>query len=302
MNELYAADPVACKNSSELKLLLASFGPYTGRYLASYPVNWSSIVEKNLGSVGDIELTRIKTLLRRATENLALVPRILSWRAEEDWLSNAMSLLLKTQSLPAVFDGLIATFSEPPTIHLLQDLDLPPTADESVDGVANEYARTSKILLLMSSELALIDPYLNPLKQSCDSVLKAIFEVAAKGRNRKISLWVRASEIFSSGSTAAIKIDLDRALHRFARDAKFKAGREIEMFLVDDSREINLHDRFLLSIKGAIQFGQGFQKLPTGRRVGVAPVGRSRHQALVSIHLDGKHDMRVVEHVTIRAS
>lgn len=301
MNELYAADPVVCKNSSELKLLLASFGPYTGRYLAKYPVNWSSVVEKNLGNVGDIELTRIKTLLRRATENLALVPRILSWRAEEDWLSNAMPFLLKTQSLPAVFDGLIATTAEPPTIHLMQDLDFPPTADESIDAVANEYARTSKILLLLCSELALIDPYLNPLKQSYAPVLKAIFEVAAKGRAQKISLWVRASEIFGSGAIAATKTDLERALRRFATDAKFKAGRVIEMILVDDSRETNLHDRFLLSIKGAIQFGQGFQKLSIGRRVGVAPVGRNRHQALVGIHIEGKHDMRVVEHVTIRA-
>jgi hypothetical protein len=45
MNELYAANPAVCSQFSDLKLLMASFGPYTGRYLANYPIDWGARVE-----------------------------------------------------------------------------------------------------------------------------------------------------------------------------------------------------------------------------------------------------------------
>jgi len=55
MNELYAADPAVCSHASELKLLLASFGPYAGRYLANYPIDWAAQVESHFDNLGEIE-------------------------------------------------------------------------------------------------------------------------------------------------------------------------------------------------------------------------------------------------------
>ena len=299
MNELYAADPSVCSHASELKLLLASFGPYAGRYLANYPIDWATQVERQLDNLGEIETARVKAMLRRAKEGMALIPGTgLAWNKDQAWLINAQPLL---NVVPAVFDALIAPQAMPPAIHHLHELDLPPTAEERITGTANEYARISKILLLLSPELALVDPYLNPLKRDCAPVLKAMFDTAAKGKCQKISLWVRESEVCRRGAYAVIKSDLENCLRQMARQACFKPGREIEMNLVEDeSRQAKMHGRFLLSIKGGIRFDQGFQQLPQGRCVDVGPVGKTTHNALLDIYFDGNHDMRVIERLSFK--
>lgn len=299
MNELYAADPSVCIHASELKLLLASFGPYAGRYLANYPSDWVTQVERQLGNLGEIEAARVKTMLRRAKENMALIPwNGLAWDKEQEWLVNARPLL---NTAPAVFVGLIAREAKPPAIHRLHDFDLPPTAEERVAGTASEYARISKILLLLSPEIALVDPYLHPLKSNCAAVLKAMFDTAAKGKCQKITLWARAAEICGNGVYAVIKADLEACLRQLARQAGFKPGREIEMILVEDeTAQAKMHGRYLLSIKGGIRFDQGFKQLPQGRHVDVGPVGKPPHDALLDIYFNGKHDMRLVERLAFK--
>lgn len=276
MNELFAADPLVCNGSSDLKLLLASFGPYAGRYLANYPIDWAAQVERGLNSVGEIEAARVQTLLRRAKENLTLVTRSnLPWKAEQAWLANAFPLL---EGSSAVFEGLIANGGKPPTVRQLHEVDLPPTAEERVAGTANEYARISKILLLLSPEIALIDPYLNPQKRACAFVLGALFELIAKGKCQKITMWARAAHVLGSGNTDASKADINEALRRLAVKANFKSGREIELILVEDeSRETKMHGRYVLSIKGGVRLDQGFQELPAGRQVDAGPIGKVVH-------------------------
>ncbi len=299
MNELFAADPAICSHASELKLLLSSFGPYAGRYLANYPIDWTAQVESQFESLGEVEAAKVRTLLRRAKENLTLVTRSnLLWNSEQEWLANAAPLL---DVVPKVFDGLVAKQAAPPATHQLDSLDLPLTAEERIAGNAKEYARVSKILLLLSPEIVLVDPYLNPLKQRNVSVLKALFEHVTKGKCQKILLWVRASEVFGSGNPSTIKADLEDALRRLARQADFKPGRAVEMILVDDeSRQTKMHARYLLSIKGGIRLDQGFQQLKEGLRVDVGPIGKAIHNALLDIYFDGVHDMKVVERFILK--
>jgi len=291
MNEIYAADPSVCRHVSELKLLLASFGPYTGRYLANYPTDWISLVEKNFDNFGEIEVARVKTILRRAKENMTIVTRTnLAWDPAQTWLENAKPLL---NTVPVLFDGLIAQQALPPSIHHLHDLDFPPTSEERIPGIASEYARVSKVLMLLSPELVLVDPYLNPAKRSYAPVLEVIFSIAAKGKCRKISLWARASELFKSCEQSSIKSELKDSIYQLALNSGFNSSREIEMILVEDEKsQAKMHGRYLLSIKGGIRFDQGFQKLPEGRRVDVGPIGKEIHNKLLDIYFDGKHDMQ----------
>lgn len=298
MNELYGADPEIFNNASDLRLLLSAFGPYTGRYLANYPSDWNARVEKHLGHVGEVEAARVRTLLRRANETTALITLTnLDWQANRQWLENALPLLTSQ----GIFDGLIAGQSQPPNIHQLDEMELPPTTEERVQGTAAEYARVSKILLVLSPEIAFVDPYVNPLKRNYSTVLRMLFQQVAKGRCQKVTLWARASLVFGSASTSVIKVDLRDALYQMALEAKFKPGREIEMILVDDdTQQSKMHGRYLLSIKGGIRLDQGFQQLPQGRLVDVAPIGKRAHDALLDIYFEGKHDMRVVERITFK--
>jgi hypothetical protein len=297
MNELFAADPAVCDRASDLKLMLASFGPYAGRYLANYPTDWATQIEKRFCSAGEVEVARAQTLLRRAKENLSLVTRSnLPWNAQQAWLHNASPMLV---GATAVFDGLIALEARPPAVHQLHDLELPPTAEERIAGVATEYARISKILLVLSPEIALIDPYLNPLKRSCAVVLASLFDLAAKGKCQKVSLWSRSAEVLGSGNGIT---DVQDALQRLAKSTNFKPGREIEMILVEDEiSQSKIHGRYLLSIKGGIRLDQGFQQLPTGRKVDVGPVGHAIHGELLDLFFDGKHDLKVLHRFSIKS-
>ena len=302
MNELFAADPAVCGHISDLKLLLGSFGPYTGRYIANYPDEWSAQIEKQFEGMGEMQAARAKALLRRAKQTKALVTRSnLEWRPDQEWLANAIPLLTKTPVAPAIFDGLITAQASPPAIHGLHELDLPVTAEERITGIAKEYARIAKMLLLLSPELALIDPYLDPLNRDCYAVLEAMFEIAAKGKSEKISLWARASEVVRYSNYAAVKPDLEDVLRRLARQTNMKPGRVIELFLVgDETKTTKMHARYLLSIIGGIRLDQGFKQLNRGRQVDVAPISsKATHDALLDIYFDGKHDMRVAERLRI---
>ena len=68
MNEFFAAEPTCFRDSSELRLLLVRFGPYTGRYLAEYPAEWSSFLTGRFEDLCSVEAERVKTCLRRARE------------------------------------------------------------------------------------------------------------------------------------------------------------------------------------------------------------------------------------------
>jgi len=61
-----------------------------------------------------------------------------------------------------------------------------------------------------------------------------------------------------------------------------------------------MHGRYLLSIKGGVRLDQGFQNLPAGRQVDVGPIGKPIHNQLLDIFFDGKHDMRVVDRMSIK--
>lgn len=300
MNELYAADPSACIHSSDLRLLLNSFGPYTGRYLANYPNDWSTRVESAVSTMGEIEAARVRTLLRRARESTALITRAnLAWSNEHAWLENALP---KAETQPAIFAGLIASTAQPPTVQELHDLALPPTAEERVVGNGEEYVRASKILLLMSPEVALIDPYLNPLKRSYALILPALFQTLAKGKCQKISLWARAAEVIGTRKESVICKDIEIALRKFATQANLSPGLEVDMILVEDeSKKDKMHGRYLLSIKGGIRFDQGFQQLADGRLADVGPVGQSVHDELLNTYFEGRHDMRIVTRVAVNS-
>jgi len=128
-----------------------------------------------------------------------------------------------------------------------------------------------------------------------------LFEVVARGKCQKLTLWARAAIVLGAGNAGFVKADLKDTLRHLAVKANFKSGREIEMILVEDeSRQTKMHGRYVLSIKGGVRLDQGFQRLSAGRHVDVGPVGKVVHHELLDTFFDGKHDMRVVEKITFK--
>lgn len=163
MNERFAADPDCFRHSADLKALLEKFGVFTGRYLVSYPDDWESRLNGLKAGASPIESSRISQLLRRAKENCGLVRMpSLMWMDNLSWGENAAKLANQT---PPKINRLVVAHGAAKLTSRATDFDdlvLPPTAEERIRSSPDEYLRVTKMLLLISHELILIDPYLNP--------------------------------------------------------------------------------------------------------------------------------------------
>lgn len=292
MNERYALEPAAPESAAELRALLRQFGPYAGRYVVACPRRWREQVLAHCAGWGEVEQARVRSALRQAHEQLAVVQdAALPWDDRRDWLANATALRVPAGPL----DGLIAARTAGASFPTPDTIDLPPTAERRIASSPAEYARASHTLLHESPELVFVDPYLDPRVEDVRCVLEAMLRVAAAGRCERITLWARHAEVTRRDERLGKVLAALRALRRASG---YDAPRALECFLVDDhaSRD-RLHARYLLSKHGAIRFDKGFQQQSMQRKVDVAVVGRHVHEELCALFLGaGGHDLDVVFH------
>lgn len=292
MNEFFAADPACCADSSELRYLMSQFGPYTGRYLAEYPESWREKLSIHLEMLKPMESERVKTILRRAREKSALVVNpSLPWSESISWLENAIRL---ADSRPPTFQGVIAAPDDggnPKTVTI-ENMDLPLVADENVDGTADEYVRVSRTLMLISSEIYFVDPYLNPARSDVAEVLRKMLDVLNKRKCQRVVCFARTSNVV--GSLKHSWDEVRTALDCILSAVSWSADRAFEYMLVDDERmDTKMHGRYLFSIKGGVRFDQGFHRLPIGRKVEISPVGANNHDYLWRTYHEDRSGMEM---------
>jgi hypothetical protein len=292
MNEFFAADPMCCENSGDLRFLLAHFGPNSGRYLADYPDTWADVVKRRCEALGPLEAERAKVLIRRAREKTALLRKAaLPWDVNADWLGNYRSVIAKR---PGEFStGVVAREVVASDVVTIDDLELSPTADESIEAVAREYVRISRTLMFLSPELVFVDPYLNPCKNDRQDILTEMLRVASRGKCRTVTCWARYSEVV--GDRRHSWEEVVEALGKILLAAEWPPDRKFCYILVDDATSRSkMHPRYLVSIKGGIRFDQGFQRLPKGRRNDVSPLGAALHVEVLKTYQEDEHDMSIV--------
>jgi hypothetical protein len=294
MNEFIAAEPTSCENSSELRLLLRFFGPYAGRYLAEYPGNWGDMLRNCYFNSGDVEAERIKTCLKRAREQGALLRNpSLAWDEAQAWVDNANAL---ASSTPPKIHGIVVARKHIRQNELtLDDIDtrLPLTADEKVPGTVDEYLRVSRTLLAISPELFFVDPYLNPCKRDIAPVMKGMLKKISDGRKcQRVACFARTSRVVGERSHSWDEVKT--AWTRLLAEVGWPKDRIFEYLLLDDDGAAeNVHPRYLFSIKGGIRFDHGFQIQSSGKRVDVCPINATIHNAVLLQFKEGKHDWKV---------
>lgn len=286
MNERFAADPAACDSAFELKSLLEKFGTATGRYLAEYPkAEWESLLLKHASTWGELDQARVKTLLRRAKEELVLIRRNdIAYDQAHAWMEN----ILRVQGSSTPFDGVVVGRANSGTFPSLDDLVLPPTSAERVPAKAADYVRISRMLLRASPEIYFIDPYLDPCDADREVVLLAVLAEAAEGnRCQSVTLWVRDDRLKSSLEETLC------ALERVALEARFSNPRTLFLRTFNDAGcQTKVHDRYLLTVKGAIRFEHGFQQLSGRRTANVAPEPLAHRDFLLRVFHEGENDLK----------
>ncbi len=292
MNELFAADPGAFLHPSDLRFALEKFGPEAGRYLGEYPSDWVLRVEQSVPAVSPVEQARISTCLRRAIERLKLIPnRSFPFDPRRSWEDNALELLKpQNRRFDAVIVGHESGYSAALT---LDSLDLPPTAEEKIEGVPHEFVRVCKTIALFSPEIVMVDPYANPCKHNVASVLKPLLQQIGRGRCERVLICARYDAVI--GPQQSTQDELRVSLRKLRSDAQLPLACSLEYALFEDSQSASrMHGRYIFSIKGGVRLDQGFQRLPSGRKVDVGPISPLLLHELIDVYVEGRHDMQEI--------
>ena len=259
MNERYALDPAAPADLRELKLLLDQFGLQTGRFLARYPQDWSTLMLERLGATSDMERQRVRELLQR--RKACLVPAPASFRLGTTWAGNAAVAVERERAFHAVIGTRQNGYGWPSAEDVLYDdaHALTPGIGAHVPMQAAAYADCVRPLLQASAEVTLVDAYFtlrDAYGQRCKRrwpVMLALLKAAeASGTCQSLRLIFERKQVEkTAGTEDVLARDLEAAL---SEAGVHRVG--VEFLVVEDAG----HGRYLLSIHGGLQFDQGFEE------------------------------------------
>ena len=308
MNEIYAVSPNAFDSASELRLFFSNFGPYSGRYILTYPLfqEWQVHLTRKFENAGEIERERLKLALRRAKENCAFVDKIgLPWSDKQSWIENAFQLW----KLKFGLDRILSSDNEFEQMQLLDqdallalmkssESDVYGTIDAQINTTAECYWNAAKILCMHSNNIFIIDPYFDPLNIYRKRIfLKILKEFSLLPKISDVSFFVRHKQLASFSGYVDTK-EIEELIHC----ALEKIDRRITVTLnmVEDSKSNDkLHARYLLTNKGGLNFDQGFQTLPNGRKNVVSPIGKNLHTSLYEKFSNNLLDFRILEKIVV---
>jgi len=288
MNEFYAVEPSVFSNTAELKFFMEKFGPESGRYLRLYPMDWRTLVERHLEGLRPIEEARVRSIINNAQKTMRLIysPR-LPYKQDKAWVENVIPL---TETIPPrVVEAYCAEPHEHLAAVLMEDMDLPPTAEEQIQSTPSEYVRVTETLLTESAELYFIDPYLNPCRRDRYTVLLEMFKCIAKSdKCQRIVLVARYDDVISKNNETDVALNMKKLKEISGLESKC----ELVLTLYDDCVSIDqMHPRYLFSIKGGVRLDRGFQQMPKNRAVDVAPISPKLLSRVIEVYQEGQNDM-----------
>jgi hypothetical protein len=280
MNDYYAVEPKGFGSADKLKMLLGKFGVYQGRFISSYPSNWESLVRQSVEDWTDLEKRRVIRILEKLKQNSGLIRNSeLNYKSNISWVDNLLANKNSKNSFPFV-GAVVQDESSNSFFSCFEDFDPVGADGELMVASPENFSRVSEVLLMVSQEVYLIDPYLDIGKTDIQSVVSGLLDTAKKGRCKRFIIF--ASKAFVSSSVDDLKNSAGRILNNHR-------GPVVEIVINlchDRGSEGQLHARYLLSKHGALRFDQGFRRLR--RKVDVSIVAQRSHDELVDQFIGGE--------------
>lgn len=309
MNEIFGLAPHSLATANEYRLLLNYFGPHNSKYLLAYPdfPSWQSLILQHFENARDIEKERIKAVLRKGKEEHIFIASGRSGFFQQDipWTQNAIKHWMKQDAdHQCIFTSenelaaLKPELNEQEFKRLSSAFENPPTAgiDEFIESTPEAYWRICKILCLLSREIHIIDPYLNPLKKDYQSIfLKLIKEMSALKKIQTINFWIRLSNVNKYDSDYAQKIQ--KISHSSINK---EDNKNITINLIsDETSSDKIHARYLITNIGGVKLDQGFQQLPTGRKNLASTISSKIQQEIFGKFSTNNFDFKITERIRI---
>lgn len=277
MHAIFAIEPDAINNWSDLRYAVEKFGYSKGVLIARYPKSWMRMVMDSCRSngVGDVEIKRIEEKLRQAKDD-RLVRMGLPFTGN-DWLVNAKNYAV-LESLSAV---LVRDKHDIERFHCFTELDeglFDNRRDVQVKRNAQALAEAARYVLLSANQIVLVDPYFQA-KPKCCKVLEAMVNLCRQQEHRLAEV-----SIFTAQSTDERPVELITADYEQMFQHVLEQGICLRIHLLPDAAlDQDFHPRYIFSQRAGLRFDRGF----------VEPADREQREHLTDVVCLDEH--RVVE-------
>jgi hypothetical protein len=274
-----------------VRFFLDAFGPWRGRFLAEYPRKWRKMVYSAL-DCPNVEKSRIEERLRRLDARVFISRSTDSYDGTKPWLDNAEAeharkpfravIASETRGKPYILDAAVIGEDEPlwTTPH-----------GEMLVREPRVFASALRLLLSLSSRVVLIDPYFRsgspdktaPLVEFC----------------KLLSGFSTAMEVHFATECDERTLDQDERDRQHARHFSWcmnEAARVLPDALPagitvgmrgwkERAGGARLHNRYLITEIGGVQFGDGIERGATGHQDRVSILDEPSRNTLLNQYI-----------------
>lgn len=246
----YALEPQLLNNWRDFRYFFENMGVSKGRFISRYPKRWKRLVYESLNDCGEVERAKIVEALARADEKM--LRRESQWDNGKDWLANAEEEHTRTP-----FHAIIAHDNPNGNGAVLvgDNLDekesrwkMNVTCD--VPRNAQDMAASVATLLQASREIIFIDPHFGPEMARYRRSLSAFVQAAQHNRTIKLERVEYHLEESSTADFFQTECNKMAGWLPAGVEITFRRWRELP-------GSEKLHDRFILTERGGVQFSVG---------------------------------------------
>jgi hypothetical protein len=259
MNEVYGIDPNIKFEVKDLHLLLKTFGFNHGRFIGQFPENqWIEIIKDNLNLTG-YDASRLLRILQ--INNDGFIPIKCKYKIHAnypmDWLKNASDINSREKIFTEIFSNKTPFFNGPTVEDLLLSDDYDPSLSrgDHIPSNIEAYLQALNPLLIKSSEIHFLDRFFFSVIDSPkkNKLLKNLF-IAAKKSNRCECIYFH----LSLSKNRNVELPSENVLINRIRSIREDSGFYKLGIRLTFHENIN-HGRYFFSLKGGLQFDNGFE-------------------------------------------
>ncbi|NNC15540.1 hypothetical protein HJC22_07335 [Corallococcus exiguus] len=266
----YALEPSVLSNWERVRFFLDAFGPWKGRFLANYPRRWRRMVYEGL-HCGDREKKRIEERLASLDERVFSPRAGAPYDGGKSWLENAKEEHSRISFRAIVAEGGCgehvldaAVVDEQNELWCVHSGGLLPRE-------AATFVAMVTLLLRASTRIVLIDPH---------------FRADQDDKTRPLVAFCRAL----AGERASLEVHVSDANRSYSKCMQ-DAARVLPRILPGGSKVLlrcrrekrggpRLHNRYILTDVGGVQFGDGIEVGDTGHEDRLSILDEPSHARL----------------------
>ena len=256
----YALEPSLLSNWKDFRYFTEKFGFSEGRLISRYPSRWKKMVIESLSETG-LNRTKIVERIRKLDDRM--LPRQHEWNPEKDWLTNA-----ENEHEERPFHAILAKENPHGKDFVLEGDNVedatPLFKIEGTPTIPRSARRMATLVgpvLQCAKEILLIDSNFGPENPRHRHPMEEFLAVSIRGRDTSS---LKRVEIHLKEKAKGNKEQKEQATTFFRNTAReelphlIPKGMKVRLVRWSDSSpDERFHNRFILTDRGGLQFGDG---------------------------------------------